>query len=95
MCTSSTHKERRPVKLFTDNSVKTIVYGNNEINNVSRCRLCAPLAPIKKGRPVKLFTDNSVKTIVYGNNEVNNVSRCRLAPMGGVYIEGDNMDIDQ
>jgi hypothetical protein len=29
----------RPVKIITNNNVETIVFGNNEINNDSRCRL--------------------------------------------------------
>jgi hypothetical protein len=37
MCTSSTHKrgggKGRPVKIITDNSVETIVFGNTEMNN--------------------------------------------------------------
>jgi hypothetical protein len=39
MCTSSTHKggggKGQPVKLITDNSVKTIVFGTTEMNNDS------------------------------------------------------------
>ena len=39
MCTSSTHKRGvgngGAVKIITDNSVETIVLGNNEINNDS------------------------------------------------------------
>ena len=39
MCTSSTSKggygKGRPVKVITDNSVDTIVFGNTDINNGS------------------------------------------------------------
>jgi hypothetical protein len=36
-CTSSTRKDGkgRPVKIITDNSVETIVFGNNDVNNDS------------------------------------------------------------
>ena len=41
MCTSSTCKcweggvKRRPVKIITDNSIETVVFGYNEMNNDS------------------------------------------------------------
>ena len=41
MCTSSTRKsgKGRHVKIITDNSVETVVLGNTEMNNDSRCCL--------------------------------------------------------
>ena len=39
---------------------------NFGLGHMNRCRLCAPLAPIK----VKIITDNTLKTIVFGNTEM-------------------------
>ena len=41
--------EGRPVKIFTDNTVETIVFGNNEMNNESRCHLNPSLVLITIG----------------------------------------------
>ena len=64
-----------------------IAYMNFGIGDMNRCRLCAPLAPVKvgsgKGRPVKIIKDNSVETIIFGNTEISHPCN-HTVPQGNV-----------